>query len=135
MVLLVGIQAEDGRCFAFKLRYVDTQKDILDCLVSTLLSLSAAHTIKSRHGCGPLSGDLAFIYSQISSNTEHVEVSIPLLTQVTKLAPNVAIWNAVSTLVARTTTTSPTSFRNVDPSTPFRSTACSQQVASRPILI
>ena len=126
MILLVCNQAQDSRCFAFNLRCIDTQSDILD-LLGTLQFLPAARTIKSRNGCGLLSGDLAFIYSQVDPNTVDVKLTIPLLTQVTKPAPDVAIWNAVFALVARPTTTPPTSFRNVDPSTPFKSTASSQQ--------
>lgn len=124
-VLLVWSRAQDSRCSSFKLTYTDIQSDLLDLLM-TLLSLPAARTLQSRNGDSTLSGDLAFFYSQISSHAVDVRSTIRLLTQAIEPAPDVAIWNEVFALVARSTTTPTNSFK-LEPDTPFKSTTSSQQ--------
>ena len=87
----------------------------------------AARALSSRNGDGPLSGDIAFFYSQISSNVVSVQSTIQLLTQVTKHAPDVAIWNAVFALVAKPVTTPNSSFNKFEPDTPCKSNTSSQR--------
>ncbi|MCJ1348909.1 hypothetical protein MMC31_007142, partial [Peltigera leucophlebia] len=103
----------------------DIQSDLLDLLM-TLLSLPAARALQSRNGDSTLSSDLAFFYTQISSHAVDVRSTIPLLTQIIEPAPDVAIWNEVFALVARSTTTPMNSFK-LEPDTPLKSTTSSQQ--------
>lgn len=56
-----------------------------------------------------------------------VQLTIQLITQVTKHAPDVAIWNAAFSLVAKPETTPNSSFNKLEPDTPCKSNTSSQR--------
>ena len=64
-------------------------------LVSALLVLPAARSLRSRNNRGTLDGDLAAFYSKLVSNEVDVRLIIPLLQQVIKHVPDPDIWNMV----------------------------------------
>lgn len=99
---------------------------VLD-LLTALLSHPAARALQSRNGRGDLRGDLGFFLFQIHSDVVSVQSAIQLLTQVTKHAPDVAIWNAVFALVAKPVTAPNSSFKKLEPDTPCKSNTSSQR--------
>ena len=80
---------------------------VLD-LILVLYSQPVARTIRSRTGNGPLSGDIATFYAQLSSNQEHVKQVAPLLQLVVTQKSGITqtgdidIWTAVFDLIGRT---------------------------------
>ena len=117
---------QDGRCSTFKLTCIGPKSYVLD-LLTALLSHPAARALQSRNGGGDLRGDLAFFLSQIRSDVVSVQSTIQLLTQVTKHAPDVAIWNAVFALVAKPVTTPNSCVKKLEPDTPCKSNTSSQR--------
>ena len=124
--MLVWSRSEDGRCSTSKLKCIGPKIYVLD-LLTALLSHPAARALQSRNGGGDLRGDLGFFLSQIHSDVVSVQSAIQLLTQVTKHAPDVAIWNAVFALVAKPVTTPNSSFKKLEPDTPCKSDTSSQR--------
>jgi hypothetical protein len=102
------------------------QNLVLD-LILALQSQQAARVLPSRNVNGPLSGDLASLYSRISSTKTGIKPTASLLELVVRHASDEKIWSAVFSLVAITRTTPPTAFEKAVFDTPLRSGAASQR--------
>jgi hypothetical protein len=94
-------------------------------LILALISQQASRVLFSRHDSGTLSGDLASLYSRISSQQTEIEPIATLLDLVVRHESDEKIWSAVFSLVASLTAPPPI-FEKARFDTPLRSTSASQ---------
>ncbi|MCJ1281514.1 hypothetical protein MMC26_000834 [Xylographa opegraphella] len=85
------------------------EKDVILDLIMVLQVHPAARNIRSRSSDGPLSGNIAFIYSQLSTNQINAKSVAPLLKLVVTQSSDIItqtsdidIWLTVLNLIART---------------------------------
>ncbi|MCJ1473154.1 hypothetical protein MMC13_001805 [Lambiella insularis] len=69
-------------------------KDLVLRFIGTLLLLPAASALPSKYGLGPLSGDIALLYSGLSSSQIDIKITAALL--------HVVIWTVLYAVIART---------------------------------